>query len=231
MDYVYICRSGDNEELRYSIRSVVKNAPKANIWVVGGKPDWYSGNHIHVDQRSTKYNNARLNLRILCQSKEISDKFVLMNDDFFIIDKINKIETYHGGLLETKLDTYEALYPTSSYTKMLGSTFNQLSKKGFRKPLDYELHVPMIMDKEKLHSTLKYKSMLWRSVYGNFFNSGGIPIVDVKVYPEGAKPNSYDWKNSFLPYLSTMDETFEGEVLEFMKKKFPKASPYEVQYL
>ena len=49
MDFVYICKEGVNEELKYSIRSVVESFPESNIWVVGGKPDWYTGNYIQVN--------------------------------------------------------------------------------------------------------------------------------------------------------------------------------------
>ena len=81
MDFVYICRSGDNEELRYSIRSVIRSFPKANIWVVGGKPVWYKGNYIIVEQNQDKYTNALNNIIAICNSKEISVSFIFMNDD------------------------------------------------------------------------------------------------------------------------------------------------------
>ena len=63
MDFVYICKSGDNEELRYSIRSVINSFPEAKVWLVGGKPNWYSGDFIEVDQRHHKYANAINNLQ------------------------------------------------------------------------------------------------------------------------------------------------------------------------
>ena len=62
MDLVYICGPGDNEELRYSIRSAVKNLKFDNLWVVGGKPKWYVGNYLEVIQNKSKYTNARNNL-------------------------------------------------------------------------------------------------------------------------------------------------------------------------
>jgi hypothetical protein len=87
MDFVYICKDGINEELKYSIRSVVESFPEATIWVVGGKPDWYTGNYIKVEQKESKYKNAVKNLETICFSEEISQSFVLMNDDFYIIKK------------------------------------------------------------------------------------------------------------------------------------------------
>ena len=82
MDFVYICRDGDNEELRYSIRSVIHSFPEASIWIVGGKPKWYSGNHIEVKQNSVKYKNAVSNLLPICNSEEITDRLLYEKDVF-----------------------------------------------------------------------------------------------------------------------------------------------------
>ena len=158
MDCVYICGPGENEELRYSIRSVVKNFPHSNIWVVGDKPDWYIGNFIPVKLTGVKYNNARNNLYAITEHPDISESFYLMNDDFFIINKIDNFTTWHGGLLYDKADLYDALVPRSLYTKMLNNTYNKLIRLGITDPLDYELHVPMLMEKSKLAKVLKYLS-------------------------------------------------------------------------
>jgi hypothetical protein len=228
MDYVYLCRDGENEELRYSLRSLHKNAPPGNVWVVGGKPDWYIGNHIPVTQNSSKYSNARKNLSMICQSNKISENIVLMNDDFYFIRKVRDIQYFHGGLLETRVDNYEIMYPSGAYTRLLSSTFNHLADKGIARPLDYELHIPMPMEKDKLRVVLRNRKMLWRSGYGNLFEVGGKEVEDVKVYPEKTRPKSYDWTKNRFPFLSTMDRSFEGGVLAMLKKRFPHKSPYEL---
>ena len=150
MDFVYICKDGVNEELKYSIRSVVESFPEPTIWVVGGKPDWYTGKYIKVEQKESKYKNAVKNLETICFSEEISESFVLMNDDFYIIKKIDKIENFHSGFLLDKINLYQKLNGNSQYTRKLSGTYKKLRALGFENPLDYELHVPMIMEKEKL---------------------------------------------------------------------------------
>jgi len=90
MDYVYVCRPGDNEELRYSIRSTVKNLPEGRIWVVGGKPDWYTGDYIYVQQTGIGHPNVWKQLDVICATEDISDDFVLMNDDFFTVKKLDR---------------------------------------------------------------------------------------------------------------------------------------------
>ena len=229
MDFVYICKDGDNEELRYSIRSVMASFPDAKVWVVGGKPSWYNGNFIFIQQRSAKYINAINNLKTICSSEDISEEFVLMNDDFFIIEKLNSIDTFHGGLLLDKINLYKKISTTSGYINKLEKTFNKITDLGLSNILDYELHVPMVMEKTKLKSVLRHGSeFLWRSMYGNIFNVGGTEMKDVKVYTEGPLiAKSYEIKNTDHKYLSSTDTSFQMLYSIILKKMFSTKSIYE----
>lgn len=230
MDFVYICRSGDNEELRYSIRSVLYSFPNANIWVVGGKPDWYIGNYIEVEQNHNKYTNALNNLEVLCASKKINNSFILMNDDFFIIKKINKIDYFYSGLLLDKIDKYVKITGSSLYIKKLILTNSRLIQNGIELAYDYELHTPMPMEKDKLSFILKkYPSCLWRSMYGNIYNVGGTKMEDVKVYTNKrhlARSNEITEKSVFL---STEDQAFKGMQTKILDKLFFEPSNYELK--
>jgi hypothetical protein len=228
MDFVYICRDGDNEELRYSIRSVINSFPEAKVWVVGGKPNWYVGNYIDVGQIGLKYNNAINNLNALCDSKEISDDFVLMNDDFFILKQIDNIKYFHGGFLFNKINRFKQLSRGSAYIKKLIVTEQTLKDYNVESPLDYELHVPMVMNKEKLKTIIdKDQNCLWRSLYGNLFNVGGTETTDVKIYHSNANQSiSYKITNDSI-YASTDDITFKELWATNLKKSFPHKTIYE----
>lgn len=227
MDIVYICRNGDNEELRYSIRSAVKNLQFDNLWVVGGKPDWYTGNHVRINNDRTKYVNARNNLMSICDNKQISESFILMNDDFYIVKKTKSIPYMYDGLLNDKIARYRDL---NSYTKLLMSTWNTLQKNGVSDILNYELHVPMIMEKKKLKKVLALPG-LWRSLYGNLYGVGGIEMTDVKVYSPGIRnQKSYDIDNLKYNYISSDDDSFEIIKTKILEKKFSKPSMYESIY-
>ena len=228
MDLVYICRDGENEELRYSIRSAVKNLPHDKIWVVGGKPDWYTGNYIEVDQSRAKYTNARNSLKAICDSEEVSESFILMNDDFYIINKVESVPYMYAGTLDDKIKQREDIFNGNTYTTLLRNTLGYLSRKKIKVALDYELHVPMVMEKRKLNKVLR-PSGLWRSVYGNVFNVGGVKIRDVKVYDKKDKfyINSYDINNLELDYLSSNDDSFETIKSLILKERFPFKTTYE----
>jgi len=229
MDYVYICKDGENEELRYSIRSVVKNMPEGRVWVVGGKPSWYVGNHIPVPQNGPKYENALDNLMAVCRSREISKDFVLMNDDFFVIKKLDEIPVFSGGFFVEKIALYNMLAPRSSYTKKIAKTMGRLQRLGIAMPVDFDIHVPMTLNKVKLLSILKaYPDNLWRSMYGNIFKVRGTHITDVKYYAKDAMAaKSYNYKSNIYPYVSSDDESFNVLYRDLLKKMFNTASKYE----
>lgn len=229
VDAVYICRGGDNEELRYSIRSTEKNLPVSRIVVVGEPPSWYIGAAIHVKQLSQqKYVNAQNNLKAIASSSFISNEFVLMNDDFYTISEITSIPNYNGGSLRSKVERYMQQAPYSPYTKKLSNTYRYLVKTGISNPIDYELHVPMIMAKNGLARSI-YPNILWRSVYGNRFNSLGDTINDVKVYSSShLVDKSYDFRNGSLPFLSSEDASFEMLKHEVLGDMFSEPSSVEL---
>lgn len=230
MNFVYICKDGDNEELKYSIRSVIKNCSVNDIWVVGGKPDWYTGNYISVNQRYSKYKNAYNNFKTICNTSEIPDDFILMNDDFFIVKPINKISSYYSGTLEEKINSYETVLGRSSYINRLKITQDKLMQMGFAKPLNYEIHVPMQMSKNNFDSILRMNhNFLYRSIYGNTFNNDSLEMRDVKVYQsENFSQLSYDYKSNKYPFLSTEHGSFLELKNSFLSKHFSKKTIYEM---
>jgi hypothetical protein len=221
MDFVYICRSGENEELRYSIRSVVSSFTEARIWVVGGKPDWYLGNYIEVAQDRHKYANAFNNIIAICDSKEISESFVLMNDDFFILKRFDLNDIFHGGPLVNKIKTHIKNMPDSRYGRKLIETRDMLKSNNLYDSLDYELHVPMVLEKDKLRVIVKkYPELLWRSMYGNLYRLGGKEIKDVKVYSDPRRSDKSMVVDKDSVFVSTQDDSFNIIYESFLKEMF-----------
>ena len=180
MQFVYLCGPGPSEELKYSIRSLIKNFKSPDVVVIGNRPSWYAGKFISVNQNETKYANVHKNLEAAIASPQIEDKFVVMNDDFYIMEKIDSIGYIHEGTLSNKYREYLEAYASYSYVKKITSTHDKLVRMGFSDPLSYELHIPFLVEKEKLSEVIKYKNLLWRSMYGNMFDVGGDMMSDVK---------------------------------------------------
>lgn len=228
MDIVYICRKGENEELRYSIRSVVKNLPESRIWVVGYKPGWYSGDFIPVADKSDKFNNIRNALKVVCNTPEISSDFVFMHDDIYIIEPIEELKPMYSGTLKQKLKSLSTGRRHSTYYRKITDVARHLGEQGFEEPLNYEVHVPMPMNKEKL-ITIVSDRYLERSMYGNLFVTDAEEIErDVKNYDNMGKQfaYSYDYQSGGLPFLSSHDRSFIT-MKPFLDEQFPAQSKYE----
>lgn len=228
MNFVYVCRSGPNEELRYSIRSVLHSFPDAKIWVVGGKPSWYSGPYIPVRAYKNKHENVRNNIIKLCRSPEIPQDIVIMNDDFFIIKKIDDIVNYRGGSLKDKAHLYYKIAPSSGYTQKLFKTLSYLKKVGVEDPKDFAMHVPIRVNKSNLLSSLRHGHM-WRSIYGNIYEiEAEFMDEDVKYYVDGPlAQKGYDYTSEKFPYLSSNDTSFVHLKKEILEEMFPDPSKYE----
>jgi hypothetical protein len=98
---------------------------------------------------------------------------------------------------------------------------------GITDPLNYELHIPMVMNRQLLKSLLKYKNSLWRSLYGNVYNVAGSEMEDVKVYAPNEARKGFDYKQKDIVFLSSTDIYFDPIKKELLNKKFPSPSIYE----
>ncbi len=224
MDYVYICRSGQNEELRYSIRSLEMNMPAGRVWIFGYRPEWYIGDFVKVDDIGKKFDNIKNCIHAVSKNSEVSNDFILMNDDFFALKKINKIEDYNGGPLEDKILRYKESRMSPKYIKLLELTLKQLQNNGIDSPLDYDIHVPITMNKNILEKALKF-AFFPRSAYGNLIKLKSTNISDVKIYGRDKK---FDWgqilNNNFV---STEDNSFLTLKTNILEKMFVVPSSLE----
>jgi hypothetical protein len=89
--------------------------------------------------------------------------------------------------------------------------------------MDYALHVPMLINKQKALEVLNtFRCPMFRSLYGNYWKVGGILTDDVKIH------NTTDVPKEGQLLVSTNDRSFsEGEVGRFIKSRFTEPSKWE----
>ena len=91
-----------NEELRYTLRSIEKNMPGHKIWFSGYRPKFFSGK-LNVVENATlegnKYQKSHSNQMAACKHPEVSETFLLFNDDFFVMKPVTEFEDAHRGLV------------------------------------------------------------------------------------------------------------------------------------
>ena len=226
--FVYLCKNGDNEELRYSLRSVEKFFPGSKVWVVGGKPDWYVGDFIAVPSGPDVFENVRKSLSAIAANDSIPDEVVIMNDDFFFVRSMESIPHYISGTLRDRIMLNKTNGINSSYIRRLVQSYKHC-KRFKSSPLDFDIHVPMPVIKKSLMEVVN-ENIMWRSNYGNRFvkDAEAVKINDVKVYvKEDYSFKSYDFMSKEYPFFSTSDDAFDIVHEKLLKNLFDKPSSYE----
>lgn len=231
MDVVYpIAQERHNEALKYSMRSLCEHLDHDRVWHVGYTYDWVRGVfYIPTQQLRTRsrFGRSFTNIKAAVEDPRLSEDFILMNDDFFIMEPIDKLHTYHRGTVDA---VFNRLYnrrrrELNTYLKSMKETKLFLKSCGIKTPLSYELHIPMILNKEKLYHTVRVieeHNLIpahIKTVYGNLFAIGGEQTDDVKL-----QTNNEEFK---YPFMSTSDASFSGPIKMGIQAKFPKPSIYE----
>lgn len=219
MDVVYPCREGDNEELRYSLRSLA-NVEHDEVWVFGGCPSWYQGRFVAVSQHEDKYGNARRAIEAACNDDRVSDPFALMNDDFYALSPVNIVLLNRGSLREM-IAKQQAVRPSGVYLRNMRATLALLNSMGFKDPLSFGLHVPVPVHKSVMLRALEATrpGLHLRTVYGNLLGEPSPTIEDVKLCRMRNLAPDTGW-------MSTSDSTFPG-ARKMLGKAFPTPSAYE----
>lgn len=228
-DILYPVRPGeDNEELRWSLRTLEANFPHRRVWIVGHKPSWVSDEVGFIE--GNLWGNAQMNvynnIRIACEDDRLSARVGIWNDDFFVTEPMKTIKTEYRSTLREHIETrrvqlqQEQWWPVSLRTTLLA-----LQAHGFDDPLSYELHTPFVVNRKKMADTLNLFRYVtpeappqWRTLYGNMNKMGGKRReADVKVYADGEIKK---------PFHSTIDRAFPLYAKRFAKA-YPRPSKYE----
>jgi len=227
MDAVYVCRDGENPELRYSLRTL-PNVDHARVWVFGGAPTWLNtGTVTHHKRRqdNTPARSSRGHITAACKTPEVSDPFMLWNDDFYAMREIGTVGTYHRGLLVDHVEKMKA--HRTPWAKGLKQTAALLDRLGMLEgALSYSIHMPLIVHKAEMLEAIELANkesaqhFHLRTLYGVMTDLGGEEWVDPKMlrrmdpFPRG-------------PWLSSSPDSFRRSVEPVLRYLFPDASIYE----
>lgn len=235
MDILYTIKNSDVcEELTYSLRSL-KNLPHDKVFIVGGCPKNINKEkiiHIPTQQLNSKYRNTTNNWRIACLDNRLSENFILMNDDFFIMSPIVDVEkelNLNFGTVDSVIRKYYATHKIASFwLRGMVHTKEYMQNLGIKEPLSYELHIPFIVNKTQYLRMLELPGVSGisvlhkRTLLGNLFKNNTVYSNDVKVFQN----------NNFVPerypkFLSCSDKGWQV-IKPYLQEKFPTPSEYEI---
>lgn len=236
MDIVYPVKKASlsNIELRYSLRSL-KNIKHDKVYIIWYIPDWIKNIiHIPFEDKLWRLENVRAKYRIICEDERISEDFIFMMDDIFILRPIKEIKYYKIARIKDYLEYLKQRgIEWWSYYQAIQWLYNIYGDKDC-----FDTHTPIVYNKTKLREIInKYGWIKWskRSIYcleygiewvfGNFPNYNNIEteykVVDCKCY-DIDKLTIYKKQE----YLSTNNKTVK-QISPRLEKIFNKPSKYE----
>lgn len=211
MDAVYILGTGSlvgDLEILYSVRSLATHMiDLRDVYVVGEKPSDLPG-AIHVpaaDTSKSKWENAYNKTLEACAIPELSDDFLLMNDDFFIL------EPFEG-----------AEWPFYSLKNANG---------GPAGPLSFQVHCPIRLNKDwysRMPSLVGMpKQFSPRSFYANFYKAPPTMTSDF-ILRTGEGVPLFDEQTIGWPCFSVSNSAFlSSDFNRWLFALYPNPSRFE----
>lgn len=213
----------NNEEIRYSIRSVEQFHPNNPIVVLGTKPVYYTGPFIeHIETTKIGYYNKWEKILLACQQPDdvISNPFVQMDDDIYLLQPLQFVHYSVKGnyflpdVVKThwhkaKIDTHGVInHPCTNYC----------------------IHSPLMIEKQSfLEMSDKYdwrsKLLIARQLYCLYAQENN--IFETKEMPDDCK---VEWARPFAPeelFFSTYDKLDEGGFNQVLIHRYSAPSKYE----
>lgn len=191
MDVLYTLGNGsiyNNKEIYTSLRLLKKNCKFDRIFVIGERPNELPEGveiyHIPFKEHLSRTRNVFLKICTVCENTDISEDFLYMMDDVFIIKPIDieHYPLYHSGNIVD--------YPSSvgSYLKEIRNTkeFLKINNKPY---LHFGVHCPIVYNAQEIR---KLDLIYWK--YVNTYNLELNPRILYGNYVEGNKVFTKDCK-------------------------------------
>ena len=228
MDVVYVLGSDshyDNDELRYSLRSIEKYlSGVGKVWIIGECADWIENvRHIFYPDQPSKQPDYNI-MRKICRAieePELSEDFLFFNDDHFLLHPF-EAETF-PYFFDKTLERYLKERGTDTYGKRAKNTLDHLKSKGL--PCKhFDIHYPIIYNKSLFLQHVAQavdwskEAYVIKSMYANSLSIEGTEAKDYKtgreLPPAAAK------------VFSTTPK-FRYNIHRFLKEQFNEVSRYE----
>lgn len=185
--WVYWAGGAQGDELRFSMRSVVKHyAGNSSLSIVGDRPTWWRGHCVEIPRvRPGPYRSFRDSLNKLCQavaSPEIPDSFVWMMDDVYFVRHVRpSVLARHYYATEYSPADVATWQPRNAWQRLKKRSFEMLAADGL--PIrDFATHLPQRVDKSRFRAMVdRYQPVgdrlaLWEPLYCSAWARNPAPV-------------------------------------------------------
>jgi len=214
-----------NKQLIYSLRSVEKylTGNIGKVYIIGDDPELQNVIHIPATNLKSAAINIKDKLLIACNTAEITDDFLYMADDHFLLrpDDIETYPVYSNGKLYDLSRTQRG-----SYKMVVQETMRYLPNGK-----NYNIHAPIIYNKEKLMDIIEETDwqplgLLIKSLYCNRLELAGRESPDCKISRDMSIVEMRS-RIAGRAVFSTGREYRIRQLKQFMEELYPIKSKYE----
>lgn len=236
MDMVYVLKNDDiGNDLRYSLRSLEQyGSGYDRIFIIGGNPIYIDHNKVihlkHCDDHTVAEYNVFKKLVYISNNSDVSEDFVLFNDDFYLLKPIDlSVIPYYYKRKE--ISTVYAYKNTFNDMAMITREFLLKNNKSI---YDFKVHSPIIYNKDKLKELVplfkeSFKisplGLSLRDLYGNWYD---VPNKEFKKDNKILSP-----KTPILKFIEGLDLVSGSnnptqKEIDFLYYKYPNKSKWEI---
>lgn len=220
-------------ELQYALRSLTM-IPHRRVFFIGGMPDWVVDvEHVPLPQKGKWQDLTRM--WDLIPTMDLTPEFIYTEDDYFILKPVTDIPNYHAKReLKNKVD-WNKKYPRGSipftWAGSLRATYDLLVANGIKHPLSFDVHIPMIVEKDRIPHAWDPGNipLRYRDLIGNTATREPVEIIrDVKC---STLNNTAAVLDLDLGFLSSSDQTFvKAGVETALRGVHPEPCRYEQEF-
>lgn len=227
-DIVYPVGNGstwNDDELRYSLRSLCKYYPNhGTVIIVGHKPKWLHGvYHIKAQDVPGIQNKEANIMRKLLLASDAFPEFIMFNDDHFLTKPLRKLPYYYSMSLQESSDKR----PHDHYWHSLNNTIKVLGGG-----LNFDVHTPILYKSQKFKEAMsKYDwdipfGYVIKSLYSNTVKVKGEQMDDLKI---NRRLNCFQLEKEIgdRPFFSIGDKAISPDLKIYMEYLYREKSPYE----
>jgi hypothetical protein len=243
--------TNDYLELRYALRSLEKHMLNVgNVFIIGHtRPAWLTDEVTHIKKNDTsKYASVNIKEKLLyaCDVAVISDPFLLLNDDHFLLRQFDAaaLPFYYNGLLVEK---YLSCARTP-YGRLLENTIIALERVGAG-TRHFDIHCPVLYEKRIFKSIINgfdwsvHQGYGIKSLYCNVLTaaydclsdkvqkkmwiSDIVSVPDLHIAQPIRSPERLEELLEFKWFFSTFEGVLNDVMMAKLNELYPNPSKYE----
>lgn len=234
IDVVYVLgkeSKHNNNELKFSLRSLEKHCTGwNNVYVIGETAWWLTGvKHYPHKDIQPKALSILKKIEYACKIPELSERFLFTNDDHFFVKDMDITEMDYQYNNKERENILETRKENDGYRQLIEAT-NRVTKSANY----FDIHKPIIYEKTKfLDMCKKYNfsrythGLLIKTMYCYFNKIKGVEGIDY-ILRDKLGEDEIREKLKDADIFSIHDPAVNKDLINFFESNYPFESKFEI---